>query len=492
MTAAPDHQAMHEMVIVGAGFAGLGLAVQLKQQQRNDFIVLDEAEGVGGTWWVNRYPGCACDVPSHLYSLSFHPNPDWQQRYSPRAEIQQHLGTVVDQYQLAPHLRLGRRVTQCRWDAAARCWHIEDHRGDAYTARYLVLASGGLSRAAYPDLPGLDQFQGPIIHSQHWPEDLDLSDQRVAVIGTGASAIQFIPHVARQARQLTVYQRSAAWVLPQNNRRVPAWRRRLYARWPWLRKLVRLGIYIELESRLPAFVRWPKLTWLHRRQALRHLRRQVRDATLHAPLTPDYAMGCKRVLRSDDYYPTFNLPHVELVSGAVARLDAEGVIDSNDQHRSADVVLLGTGFKPTEPFEPGLVTGRDGVDLAEHWRDGPQAYKGTAVAGFPNLFLLMGPNTALGHNSVLLMIEAQIRYLLAALDHADRHQWRCLEVRDSAQQQWNTELQGRLANSQWNQGGCSSWYLHPRSGLNTTLWPRSTLTYRRLLAQFDEAAYHLH
>jgi len=487
MTATHDH----DLVIIGAGFAGLGLAIQLKQQQRENFVILEQADGVGGTWWVNRYPGCACDVPSHLYSLSFHANPDWHQRYSPRAEIQAHLATAVDRHGLEPHLRLGRRVSQCRWDEDEQRWHIQDQQDVSYRARHLVMASGGLSRPAYPEIPGLDRFQGPIIHSQSWPEALDLKGQRVAVIGTGASAIQFIPTVAQHATQLCVYQRSAAWVLPQHNRRIPRWRRWLYAHVPGLRQLVRLGIFLELESRLPAFVRWPKLTVLHRRMALRHLRRQVHDANLRQKLTPNYAIGCKRVLRSDDYYPAFNLPQVELVTTAIEAIDERGVIDAAGHHRAADVLLLGTGFKPTEPFEPGMITGRNGLDLAEHWHDGPQAYKGTAVAGFPNLFLLLGPNTALGHNSVLLMIEAQIRYLLATLDHADQAGCRTIEVRSSAQQAWNQDLQRRLARSQWNQGGCSSWYLHPRSGLNTTLWPRTTLTYRRQLALFDASAYHL-
>lgn len=465
--------------------------MRLKAQGRHNFVILEAADGVGGTWWVNRYPGCACDVPSHLYSLSYQANPFWPERYASRADIQAHLANAVNEHGLTPHLRLNCAVKGCRWDGESKRWLITDAERVEWRARFLILATGGLSRPAYPDIPGLPSFAGPVIHSQQWPEQLDLHDKRVAVIGTGASAIQFVPKVAEAAKQLTVYQRSAPWILPRRNRPIPRWRQSLYARFSPLRLLTRLAIFIELESRLPAFVRWPALTALHQTLAKRHLRRQVKSPTLRAQLAPDYAMGCKRVLRSDDYYPCFNLPHVTLNTDGIARIVQDGVIDGAGRHRAADLLLLGTGFQATRPFPVGFVQGLNGRDLASTWADGPQAYKGSAIAGFPNLFLLMGPNTALGHNSVLLMLEAQIQYLLSALSLADRHDWQTVEVRASAQQAWNDDLQRRLQRSQWNQGGCSSWYLHPTSGRNTTLWPRSTLTFKRQLRRFDPDAYHL-
>ncbi len=477
------------LVIIGAGFAGIGLAIRLRRSGFEDFVVLDAESGVGGTWWVNRYPGCACDVQSHLYSLSFAPRADWSRRFAGRAEIQGYLEDLVVRHGLAPHLHLETRVVRARWHESEHAWRVHDQRGRVFAGRMLVSAIGGLSRPAWPDIPGLADFDGPVIHSQRWPDELNLKHQRVAVIGTGASAIQFVPHLQREARAVAIYQRSAQWILPRPDRAIAPWKQALYRRFPPARLALRLGQFVLLESRLPAFARWPWMTVLHRRKARRHLQRQVADPRLRAKLTPDYAMGCKRVLMSNDYYPAVAESNVELVTDPIERIEGREIIDRTGCRRTADLIILGTGFQATRPIPAGMIIGREGRDLAEVWAEGPQAYKGSTVAGFPNFFTLLGPNTALGHNSVLLMIEGQIRYLLDMLRFMQRHGETRIEVRNEAQRDWNENLQRRLARTVWNRGGCGSWYLHPRSGRNATLWPRFTSTFRWHCRRFDPAAY---
>ncbi|MFU8896910.1 MAG: flavin-containing monooxygenase, partial [Gammaproteobacteria bacterium] len=479
------------VLIIGAGFSGLGLGIKLRAAGEEDFIILEAAAGVGGTWWVNRYPGCACDVQSHLYSFSFVPRPDWSRQFAPRAEIQRYLADCVDRHGLAPHLRFNTTVTQARWDEGARHWRVTDQHGQLRTADVLVSAIGGLSRPAWPDIPGLEKFAGPVVHSQQWPDELALSGKRVAVIGTGASAIQFVPHLQRAAQQLDVYQRSAQWILPKPDRAIRPATRALYRWFPPARWLVRLSLFLLLETRLPAFARFPRLTLLHRRKAQRHLRRQVDDPALVAKLTPDYAMGCKRVLLSNDFYPAISAPNVELVTTPIRAVGTDSVTDAAGVERPADVIILGTGFQATAPVPAGMIIGRDGQDLNRLWAEGPAAYKGTTVAGFPNFFTLLGPNTALGHNSVILMIEGQIRYVVDALRWMQQSGTAVIDVRAEAQRAWNERLQQRLGRTVWNSGGCRSWYLHPVSGRNATLWPRFTTTFRWLTRRFDAAAYRV-
>jgi len=477
-----------KVLIIGAGFSGIGLGIRLSQAGQTDFIMVEAGAGIGGTWWTNRYPGCACDVQSHLYSLSFAPKADWSRQFAPREEIQRYLEDCVERFGLSDHLRLGTRIERAVWNEADAVWNVVDEHGQHYRTRLLISAIGGLSRPLIPDLPGLDEFRGRWFHSQQWPENLDLSGQRVAVIGGGASAIQFVPRIAGVVEKLDFYQRTPQWILPKPDRPIAAWKQALYRILPPLRLLRRLGIYLLLESRLPAFNWSSRLTWLHRRKALRHLARQVDSPLLRTQLTPDYAMGCKRVLMSNDFYPALNLDSVELIGGGIQAIRPDGVIGADGQFRPADVLILATGFQATRPVPDGLILGRDGRDLADAWRHGPAAYKGSAVAGFPNFFTLLGPNTALGHNSVLLMIEAQIRYVLGAIRTLDRGR-RWLSIRPDAQDAWNQRLDHSLVRSVWSRGGCGSWYLHPGSGRNTTLWPDFTLRFARSTATFDEDAY---
>jgi cation diffusion facilitator CzcD-associated flavoprotein CzcO len=481
----PDHR----IVIIGAGFSGIGLGIQLRQAGIEDFIIIEQAEAVGGTWWVNRYPGCACDVQSHLYSLSFAPKSDWTRHFAPRAEIQAYLANCVEKFGLKPHLRLATRVEQARWDANGQCWQVTDQHGRIRSARVLVPAIGGLSRPNWPRIKGLDSFSGPVIHSQQWPEDLDLKGKRVAVIGGGASAIQFVPKIQPDVTHLDFYQRTPQWILPKPDRPIGTRRQAMYRRFPPARLLFRLGLYLLLESRLPAFNRFPSLSWFHRRKAKAFLNRQVSDPTLRRTLMPDYAMGCKRVLMSNDFYPALSQPNVSLISESIQEVFPQGIVDRQGIRRNSDTIILATGFQATAPVPEGMILGQGGLDLARHWHEGPSAYKGCTVSGFPNLFMLLGPNTALGHNSVLLMIESQIHYVIEALRFMNDHEMVSMEVTEKAQQAWNLALDRKLGRTVWTQGGCASWYLHPQSNRNTTLWPDFTFRFRARTRRFDSESY---
>lgn len=478
------------MLIIGAGFSGLALGMRLLERGESDFLILEQADGIGGTWWVNRYPGCACDVQSHLYSLSFVPKPDWSSQFAPRTEIQSYLEEAARKRGLMPHIRLNTAVQKAAWNDERQYWQLKDQDGRVYTGDLLIPALGGLSRPKFPNIPGLGDFAGAVIHSQQWPDDLDLKGKRVAVIGCGASAIQFVPRIQPVVARLDLYQRTPQWILPKPDGPIPPWKQKLYRSFPPARLLTRLGLYLLLESRLPAFNRYPALSWLHRRMAHNYLARQVSDPGLRKKLKPDYAMGCKRVLMSNDFYTALTEENVEVVTDGIRAIDQHAIIDANGQRRQVEVILLATGFRATEPVPDGLIRGRDGLDLAEHWRNGPEAFMGTSVHGFPNLFMLLGPNTALGHNSVLLMIESQINYLLSMLGHREKLSGAVLEVKPETQQAWNRDVQHRLSRTVWNRGGCSSWYLHPVSGKNATLWPDHTWRFRRLSRHFDAAAYH--
>ncbi len=474
---------------MGAGFSGMGLGIRLRQRGHTDFVILDQAADVGGTWWMNRYPGCACDVQSHLYSLSFAPKSDWTRHFGPRAEIQSYLSDCVDRFDLGRHLRLNTRVDQACWDAEKKRWLITDQDGIVRCAKFLVTAIGGLSRPNTPAIDGLDSFSGTVFHSQQWPDKLDLRDQRVAVIGSGASAIQFVPQIQPDVARLDLYQRTPQWILPKPDRPISPRRRDLFRRFPFVRRLFRFGLFLTLESRLPAFTRYPFLSAFHRRQARAYLRTHINDPALRNKLTPNYEMGCKRVLMSNDFYPSVCQPNVKVITDGITRITPDSIIDDHGRSRQVDTIILATGFKATSPVPVGMIRGRNGRDLANAWKDGPRAYKGTTVHGFPNLFMLLGPNTALGHNSVLLMIESQINYVLDALAWCQRTGRDTLEVTDRAEKNWNQELHKRLGRTVWNRGSCASWYRHPLSGRNTTLWPRFTFVFRYLCRRFDPAAY---
>jgi len=473
------------VAVIGAGFGGIGMAVRLRAAGVANFAIFDRADGVGGTWWTNRYPGCACDVPSQLYSFSFQPNPDWTRRFAPRAEIQRYLERVVERHDLTGRLRLGVGIERMAWNDEARHWRLVDDQGRIIEAEFVVSAIGGLSRPAWPDIAGIQDFSGPVMHSQQWRDDVPLDDRRVAVIGTGASAAQLAPEIAARVERLDVYQRTPHWILPRPDAAIPPYLRRLYRRFPLAQKMARFRTWLISEARVPGLLWSNRLAVFHRMLADWHRRRQVRDPDMRARLRPDFAIGCKRVILSNDWYPTLDRVNVDLVATPIDRIGADHIVLRDGKRRATDVIVLATGFQATDPVPEGMISGRDGCDLATAWRNGPEAWKGVAVHGFPNLFLMMGPNTALGHSSVVLMLEAQAGFIARAIAASGG---RALEPCPNAQARYNTWLRRRLAVSVWNSGGCASWYLHPRSGQNTTLWPGSTWGYRRMMNKSDPAA----
>ena len=475
-----------QVAIIGSGFGGLGAAIRLKQAGLEDFVVLERAGDVGGTWRDNSYPGCACDVQSHLYSFSFAPNPDWTRSFSPQAEIWAYLKRCAHDFGVLPHVRFHHGVRAAAWDEAAQLWRIETTQG-SYTAAVLVVAAGALSEPALPHLPGLDAVEGRVFHSARWAHDYDLTGRRVAVIGTGASAIQFVPEIQPQVARLHLFQRTPPWIMPRRDRALSRYERRLFRRYPAAQRAVRSLIYLFRELFLPGF-RHPRLARLIEHAARRHLARSVPDPKLRALLTPDYRIGCKRILISNEYLPALMRSNVEIVTASVVEVRAHSIVSADGVERPVDAIIFGTGFQVTDPPLAKHIRGRHGQTLSETWAGSPQAHLGVTVAGFPNLFLLMGPNTGLGHTSVLYMIEAQLEHLLAALRHMRRHGVRALEPRPEAQAAYVADVQQRMSGTVWVAGGCASWYLDAR-GRNSTLWPDFTWRFRRRVARFNSDEY---
>lgn len=477
-------------VVIGTGFSGLGMAIQLKRNGRHDFVVLEKAEDVGGTWRDNTYPGCACDIPSHMYSFSFAQNPGWTRSYSPQPEIWDYLRDVADRFRLREHIRFGVEVAGARWDADERRWHVATNQGE-YTARFLVAGIGALHIPNIPKLPGIERFAGETFHSATWNHDYDLTGKRVAVIGTGASAIQFVPRIAPDVAKLTIFQRTPPWILPKPDHPMPGWVRTLFRLVPGAQRLYRDALYWLLEARAIGFNGHPALLKLASKIALAHMRRQVTDPELRRKLTPDYVMGCKRVLIANDYYPALARDNVEVNTSGIQAVTERGIVDSRGVEHEVDVIIHGTGFHVTDAFDHLDVTGVDDRHLAKEWAAGGiQTHLGITVAGYPNLFFLLGPNTGLGHNSVVFMIESQIRYVAAAMALADQNGAEALDTKESAQARFQSDIQRKLAGGVWTRGGCTSWYLDSR-GVNRTIWPGFTWRYWLRTRRLDPDVFDL-
>lgn len=479
------------VAIIGTGFSGLGMAIQLKKAGMDDFVVFEKEGGVGGTWRVNHYPGCACDVQSHLYSFSFEQNPEWSRMFAPQPEIKAYLERCAQKYRLDAHLRLNTEITAARWDDAKGLWQIKTAKGDEHTAQVLISGMGGLSVPSYPNLPGLEKFQGKTFHSQQWDHAYDLHGKKVAVIGTGASAIQFVPQIQPQVARLDLYQRTPPWIIPKPDREMTAREKWTFRHFPRVQNAFRAAVYTLMESQALAFTVNPRLMSLGKRLAMSNIRRGIKDPELRRKVTPDYTVGCKRVLISDNYYPALAQPNVEVITTGIREVRRNSIVTTDGVERPVDAIIYGTGFHATDPLPRGVVFGRNGQDLLDAWKDGPEAYKGAAVAGFPNLFFLMGPNTGLGHNSMVYMIESQIAYVMDALKLMDKQRLKAVEVRAERQARYNETLQQKSKNTVWTTGGCKSWYLHPVSGKNVTLWPGFTWQFRRDTRRFDAGAYTL-
>jgi cation diffusion facilitator CzcD-associated flavoprotein CzcO len=478
---------MKHVVIVGAGFAGLGMAIRLKRAGIDDFTILEQADEVGGTWRDNHYPGAACDVQSHLYSYSFEPNPNWTRTFAGQPEILAYLVQCADKYGIRPHIRFRTGVARARFDESAAMWRVETTRGETIEARIVVSACGALSRPALPDIPGLPSFAGKVFHSARWDHSYPLEGKRVAVVGTGASAIQIVPSIAPRVDRLYVLQRTPPWILPKPDRPFGKIERTLFRRVPAFQHLSRSAIYWQRESLALGFVVEPRIMKVLGRIATRYLRASVPDVALRTKLTPRYTMGCKRILPTNDWYPALQRDNVELVTDAISEVLPNGLVTADGKPRALDAIVLATGFEAAEQMAPFEVQGRGGRKLDDAWREGAEAYLGTTVSGFPNLFLLVGPNTGLGHNSMIFMIEAQVAYVMSAIETMREKRLDLVDVLPDAQARYNRRVHERLRGTVWS-SGCTSWY-QTRSGKNTTLWPGFTFEFRMRTRKFDAAAY---
>src|SRR5215218_2928430 len=477
-----------DVAIVGSGFSGLCMAIKLREAGMDDFVVLERGDAVGGTWWFNTYPGCGCDVPSHLYSFSFAPNPEWTRTYSLQGEIEAYLQRVARDFDIERSVRLGTTVTGAAWDEDTERWVIEADAG-SLRARVLVSAAGALSDPKTPDIEGIERFQGHTFHSAQWDHGYDVKGKRVAVIGTGASAIQFVPAIAPDVAQMHVFQRTAPWIMPHTDRPISRRERSLYRRFPLLQRLVRGGVYSARELLVLGFVKQPRLMKVVELLARRHMDGQISDPELRRKVEPGYTIGCKRILPSSKWYPALGRHNVELVTDGVADVREHSIVTGTGEEIEVDAIIFGTGFAVTDMPVAKHLRGRAGRTLDEHWEGSPRAHLGTTVPGFPNLFMLLGPNTGLGHSSMVYMIESQVAYVMDALKAMRRRGASTAEVKADAVRDFVEDLDEKMQDTVWNTG-CSSWYLDD-TGRNATLWPDWTFAFRRRTARFDESEYEI-
>ncbi|MFC3713994.1 flavin-containing monooxygenase [Sphingoaurantiacus capsulatus] len=476
-------------VIVGAGMSGLLAAIKLKERGIDDFVVLERSDSVGGTWYDNQYPGASCDVPSHLYSYSFAPNPNWTRAFARQPEILAYFRDVAERYGLNPHIRFGTEVEGASFDEAAGEWQVRGADGGRWTARILIVGAGQLNRPWSPDIEGKESFRGTQFHSARWNLDVDLTGQRVASIGNGASAVQYIPEIAPLAEKLTIFQRSSNWLIPRPDEEITPKQHALFKKLPILRQALRLLIYSINESRWGAFRKAG--SWASRRlekMARDHLTAQVHDPKLRELLTPDYPIGCKRILITDDYYPAVCRPNVEIVSEPIARIVPDGIETQSGKKVPLDVIIWGTGFATAGFLMPIDIVGRSGKRLHDVWANGAEAHRGVTVAGFPNMFVMYGPNTNLGHNSIIFMSERQMDYILPLIDTILARDLALLDVKPGPQAAYNRELQAKLATTVWSEN-CGSWYKH--DGKITNNWSGSTIAFWRQMRKVDLDSYEL-
>ncbi len=476
-----------DVLIVGAGLGGLGMAIRLLQSGQPDLVVLEKADGVGGTWRENTYPGAACDVASVMYSYSFAPNRRWTRLYAEQPEILDYINQVASDYDLERYIRFNTEAVSYEFDETEDRWSVRTSSGREYRPRIVVLAHGALHLPNIPDLPGMAGFAGPVFHSANWDHSVDLKGKRVAVIGTGASAAQFVPKIAETADRVTVIQRTAHWVLPKADRPLSKTERRLFRWLPPVQWLYRNIAYWTHEVPVLAFLH-PRFVKLLERAALRTLHKQVPDAGLRAKLTPDYQIGCKRILLSNDYMPSLLRSNVDLVTASVEEFTPTGVRTAAGHEIHSDVVILGTGFQTQNRCADIPISGRDGLTIQDAWRDGMVAYLGMTVSGFPNMFMIMGPNSGGGAQSILFVIESQIQHIIELMRLMKARRATGVEVRADVQRDFNSWLHGKLGKSVWNTGGCTSWFLD-HTGHNRQSWPGTGTSYWRATRRIDPDAF---
>ncbi|MGS2804859.1 flavin-containing monooxygenase [Nocardia sp. MW-W600-9] len=476
------------VAIIGAGFAGLGVAMRLRRLGITDFVVFERAGDIGGTWRDNTYPGAGCDVPSQLYSWSFAPNPDWTHSFSTQPQIQRYVQDTVDREGVREAILLDCEVTDARWNVATARWDIQTSRG-VFTADITVSAAGPLSAPKLPDIKGISAFRGALFHSARWDHDVDLTGKRVAVVGTGASAIQIVPSIAGQVGRLEVYQRSAPWVLPRLGHRYTLPERLWYRHVPGAQRVARTGVYWLRESFVLWQSKYPPLADVFAAGARLKLWWVIRDAALRRKVTPDYRLGCKRMLISNEYYPALARANVDVVTDGIREIGEHSIVANDGTEREVDAIVLATGFEITDSPTYDLISGRDGRTLAEVFgENGLSVYKGTTIANFPNLFLMIGPNAALSYTSAVFTIESQINYIVDAITTMDARGLRTVEVREQAQTEYNRNLQTKFVGTVWNAGDCTSWFVDEQ-GRHSRLWPDFSFRFERMLRTFDVDAY---
>jgi len=474
------------ILIVGTGFAGLGMAIKLLEMGINDFTIIERAKDVGGTWRDNRYPGAACDVPSHLYSFSFAPNAEWSRVYPIQPELETYLQSVADKWQLRKHIRFNHTLKEARFDEASAHWLVHTSSGD-FRARFVISGNGGLAEPKLPDIAGVENFAGHHFHSANWDHNYPLAGKRVAVIGTGASAIQFVPEIAGVPAKLSIFQRTPNWIIPRGDRPYSRFEKWIFKHIPITRKILRAKIYCQNETRVLGMVLHPAIMNLFRFSAVRHIQRQVADPAMWPKLTPNFPVGCKRILVSNDWYPALQKPNVELVTKGIKEIREHSIVTNDNVEHELDCIIFGTGFYATDNPIAGMIYGRDGRQLSQVWKNGEEAYLGATVHGFPNFFFIVGPNVTLGHSSMVYMIETQVQAISRILLEADAKNAATVEVKLDVQQTYNEKLQKILGGSVWATG-CDSWYKH-RSGKITQLWPGFTFTFRRWNKKFNSTDY---
>ena len=477
-----------KIAIVGTGFSGICAAIKLKEAGFDNFVLYEKASEIGGTWRDNTYPGAACDVKSHLYSFSFEPNANWSRVFSGQAEILAYLKRCVEKYQLQRHIVFNWELKSAVYDDDAHAWQISNSEGASAVANFLVLGNGALHIPQLPQIAGIEAFGGTLFHSAQWNHHYDLKGKTVAVIGTGASAIQFVPEIVPKVKQLLLFQRTAPWILPKPDGEISEARQWLYRNFSFVRKLYRNSIYWLNELQAVGFVQYPKLMKAAEKLALLYLKRVVKDEALRKKLTPTFTFGCKRVLLSNNYLQALTQPNVTVITEKINAINENAIVYGNNAEQPVDAIICGTGFYVTNSFKFLIIKGKNGVRINDVWSDTPQAYLGTVVAGFPNLFLLMGPNTGLGHNSMIYMIESQVSYMLEVLKRMRTSAYKSMEVKPEVQDKFVSEVYKQFRHTVWNTG-CRSWYLTP-SGKNATLWTDFTFKFRKRILKIDWNEYN--
>ncbi len=471
-----------DVLIIGAGFAGIGSAIRLQQAGVKNVVVLEREATIGGTWRDNQYPGAACDIPSVLYSYSFAPKPDWTRAYSGSREILEYIQQLVSDFALEPLIHFKRNVTSLSWDEDHGAWQAKTEQGVTYQARSVVMAQGPLSKVSWPAIPGIENYRGHKIHSARWDHSYDFSDKRVAVIGTGASGVQIIPELVKIAKHVKVFQRTPGWVLPRSNLKHAEWLKSLFRRLPATQRVVRAGLFWLHETMALGVIWKSPLTRILERMARRHLHRQVKDRWLRRQLTPDFTIGCKRVLISNSYYRALQKPNCKLLTWPIATLSEVGVRTAEGIEHQVDCIVFATGFDVCKTGTPFPITGRGGRQLNAEWATGAQAYKSINVSGYPNLFMTFGPNSGPGHNSALVYMESQIDYAVTVIGQLLKKDYKALDVKPQVQTRYNLALQARLSKTNWN-SGCKSWYL-TADGYNATMYPGFATQYLRQMRDF--------